>query len=187
MVTLWVCASRWTEVWGFIGSWRKKQTKMAGVLKIIIIFVIFSLSVECRKDKVFCAICGKGLTASKSQRRAQFRAVSGNICDIVSCFGLPTDTSRIDGVLCNSCRTALLKYRKTGKKSLHVSSDRVQTCNFCAWKLNKTLWDSSKCLSVYMVIITALAPPPPNPQCPDQLHYPGLSSVNVSELPHPNP
>ena len=28
---------------------------------------------------------------------------------------------------------------------------------------------------------------PPNPQCPDQLHYPGLSSVNVSELPHPNP
>ena len=37
-----------------------------------------------------------------------------------------------------------------------------------------------------MVIITALAPPP-NPQCPDQLHYPGLSSVNVSDLPYPNP
>ena len=160
MVTLRVCASRWTEVCGFIGSWRKKQTKMAGVLKIIIIFVIFSLSVECRKDKVFCAICGKGLTASKSQRRAQSRAVSGNISDIVSCFGLPADTSRIDGILCNSCRTALLKYRKTEKKSLHVSSNRVQTCYLCAWKLNKTLWDSSKCLSVYMVIITALAPPP---------------------------
>ena len=97
---------------------------------------LFSLcevqKVKCRKDKVFCAICGKGLTASKSQRRAQFRAVSGNISDIVSCFGLPTDTSRIDGVLCNSCRTALLKYRKTGKKSLHVSSHRVQTCNLCA-------------------------------------------------------
>ena len=104
---------------------------MAGVLKIII-FVIFSLSVKCRKDKVFCAIRGKGLTASKSQRRAQFCAVSGNINDIVSCFGLPTDTSRIDGALCNSGRTALLKYRKTGKKSLHVSSDRVQTCNLCA-------------------------------------------------------
>ena len=105
---------------------------MAGVLKIIIIFVIFSLYVECRKDKVFCAICGKGLTASKSQRRAHFRALSGNISDIVSFFGLPTDTSRIDGVLCNSCRTALLKYRKTGKNSLHVSSDRVQTCNLFA-------------------------------------------------------
>ena len=105
---------------------------MAGVLKIIVIFVIFSLSVECRKDKVFCVICGKGLTASKSQRRAQFRAVSGNISDIVSCFGVQADTSRIDGVLCNSCRTALLKYRKTGKKSLHVSSDRVKTCYLCA-------------------------------------------------------
>ena len=104
---------------------------MAGDLNIIIIFVIFPLSVECRKDKVFCSICGKGLTASKSQRRAQFRAVSGNISDIVSCFGLPTNTSRIDGVLCNSCRTALLKYRKTGKKS-HVSSDRVQTCKLDA-------------------------------------------------------
>ena len=132
MVTLRVCASRWTEVCGFTGSWRKKQIKIPGVLKIIIIFVIFSLSVKCRKDKVFCAIRGKGLTASKSQRRAQFCAVSGNISDIVSCFGLPTDTSRIDGALCNSCRTALLKYRKTGKKSLHVSSDRVQTCNLCA-------------------------------------------------------
>ena len=99
---------------------------------------LFSLlSVEYRKDKVFCAICGKGLTASKSQRRAQFCAVSGNISDIVSCFGLPTDTSRIDGVLCNSCRTALLKYRKTGKKS--ISSDRLQTCNLCAWKLNTTV------------------------------------------------
>ena len=52
VVTLRVCASRWTEVCGFIGSWGKKQTKMAGVLKIIIIFVIFSLSVECRKDKL---------------------------------------------------------------------------------------------------------------------------------------
>ena len=88
---------------------------MAGVLKIIIIFVVFSLSVECRKDKFFCTIWGKGPTASKSQRRAQLRAVSGNISDVVSCFGLPTDTSRIDGVLCNSCRTALLKYQKTGK------------------------------------------------------------------------
>ena len=38
-----------------------------------------------------------------------------------------------------------------------------------------------------MVIITALAPPPPNPQCPDQLHYPGLSSVNVSDLSQPQP
>ena len=102
---------------------------MAGVLKFIIIFVIFSLSVDFRKDKVFCAICGKGATASKSQGRAQFRAVSGNISDIVYFFGLPTDTSRIDGVLCNSCRTAVLKYRKTGKKSLQVSSDRVQACH----------------------------------------------------------
>ena len=115
VVTLRVCANHWTEVYGFIGSWRKKQTKLAGVLKIIIIFVISSLSVECRKDKVFCAICAKGLTASKSQRRAQLHAVSGNISDVVSCLGLPTDTSRIDGVLCNSSRTALLKYRKTGK------------------------------------------------------------------------
>ena len=85
-----------------------------------------------QKGQSFCVICGKGLTASKSQRRAQFRAVSGNISDIVSCFGLHADTSRIDGVLCNSCRTALLKYRKTGKKSLHVSSDRVKTCYLCA-------------------------------------------------------
>ena len=44
---------------------------MVGVLKIIIIFVIFSLSVECRKDKVFCSICGKGLTASKSHNFAR--------------------------------------------------------------------------------------------------------------------
>ena len=132
VVTLRVCASRWTEACGFIGSWRKKQTKMACVLKIIIIFVIFSLSVECRKDRVVCSMCGKGLSASKSQRRAQFRAVSGNISDIVSCFGLPTGTSGIDGVLCNCCRTALLIYRKTGKKYLHVSSDRVQACNLCA-------------------------------------------------------
>ena len=93
---------------------------MVGVLKIVIFFVIFSLFVKCRKDKVFCAICGKGLTVSKSQRRAQFRAVSGNIGDIVSCFGLLTDTSRIDGVLCNCYRTALLKYGKTGKKNLFM-------------------------------------------------------------------
>lgn len=131
--------SRWTEVCRGIGSWPKKQTKMAGVLNITVFFVISSLFVECRKDKVFCEICGKGLTANKSQRRAQFRAVSGSLSDTVSCFGLPTDTSRIEGVLCNSCRTALLKYRKTGKKSLHVSSDQVQTCYMCAWKLNKTL------------------------------------------------
>ena len=82
MVTLRVCASRWTEVCGFIGSWCKKQTKMAGVFKIIIFFVIFSLSVECIKDKVFCAICGKGLTANKSQRRAQFRAASVNVSEL---------------------------------------------------------------------------------------------------------
>ena len=139
------------------------------------------LSVECRKDKVFCAICGKGLTVSKSQRRAQF----GNISDIVSCFGFPTDTSRIDGVLFNSCRTALLKYLKTGKKSLHVSCDRLQTCNLCAWKLNKTLWDSSKCLSVYMVIIRTLAPPQPPVSRPVPL--PWIIKCNVSDLPHPNP
>ena len=109
VVTLRVCASRWTEVCGFIGSWGKKQTKMAGVLKIIIIFVIFSLSVECRKDKVFCAICGKGLTASKSQRRAQFRAVSGYISDGFL-FWFANGHVKDRRVLCISCRTAPLPW-----------------------------------------------------------------------------
>ena len=159
MVTLRVCASRLTE--GFLFYWivAQEANQNGGCFgNYHHLRYLFSLC-GVQKGQSFCAICGKGLTASKSQRREQFRAVSGNISDIVSFFGLPTGTSRIDGDLCNSCRTALLKYRKTVKKSLHVSSDRVQTCNLFAWNLNKTLWDSSKCLSVYMVIITALAPP----------------------------
>ena len=68
VVTLRVCASRWTEVCGGIGSQRMQQRKMAPVLvKITIVLVICSIDVECRKDKVFCAICEICLKANKSQ------------------------------------------------------------------------------------------------------------------------
>ena len=67
MVTLQVCASRWTEVCGGIGSQRLQRRKMAPVLKITVVFVICSIFVECRKDKVFCVICEIGLKANKSQ------------------------------------------------------------------------------------------------------------------------
>ena len=59
VVTLRVCASRWTEVCGFTGSWRKKQTKIPGVLKIIIIFVIISLC-EVQKGQSFLRNSRKG-------------------------------------------------------------------------------------------------------------------------------
>ena len=48
VVTLRVCASRWTEVCRGIGSQRTQQRKMAPVLKITIVLVIFSIFVECR-------------------------------------------------------------------------------------------------------------------------------------------
>ena len=57
--------------------------------------------------------------------------------DIVSCFSFRADTSSLDAVLCNSCKTPPLKYWIAGKKSLHVSCDRVQ--NVYARDLNKTL------------------------------------------------
>ena len=59
--------SRWTEVCGGIGSQRMQQRKMAPVLKITSDLVICSVFVECRKDKVFCAICEICLKANKSQ------------------------------------------------------------------------------------------------------------------------
>ena len=48
VVTLRVCASRWTEVCGGIGSQRMQQRKMAPLLKITIVLVICSIFVECR-------------------------------------------------------------------------------------------------------------------------------------------
>ena len=48
VVTLRVCASRWTEVCGGIGSQRTQQRKMAPLLKITIVLVIRSIFVECR-------------------------------------------------------------------------------------------------------------------------------------------
>ena len=44
-----------------------KHRKMAPVLKITIDLVIYSIFVECRKDKVFCVICEVGIKANKSQ------------------------------------------------------------------------------------------------------------------------
>ena len=67
VVTLRVCASRWTEVCGGIGSQRMQQRKMAPLLKITIVLVICSIFVECRSDKVFFVICEIGLKANKSQ------------------------------------------------------------------------------------------------------------------------
>ena len=48
VVTLRICASRWTEVCGGIGSQRMQQRKMAPLLKITIVLVICSIFVECR-------------------------------------------------------------------------------------------------------------------------------------------
>ena len=67
VVTLRLCASRWTEVCGGIGSQRMQQRKMAPLLKITIVLVICSIFVECRSDKVFFVICEIGLKANKSQ------------------------------------------------------------------------------------------------------------------------
>ena len=66
VVTLRECANRWTEVCGGIGSQRMRQRKMAPLLKITIVLVIFSIFVECRSDKVFFVICEIGLKANKS-------------------------------------------------------------------------------------------------------------------------
>ena len=66
MVTLRVCASRWTEVCGSSRSQKMQQRKMAPVLKITIDLVICSIFEECRKDRVFSVICEVGLTANKS-------------------------------------------------------------------------------------------------------------------------
>ena len=63
VVTLRVCASRWTEVYGGTGSQRMQQRKIAPVLKITSDLVICSVFVECRKDKVFSVICEIGLRA----------------------------------------------------------------------------------------------------------------------------
>ena len=72
VVTLRVCASRWTEVCGGIGSQRMQQRKMAPLLKITIVLVICSIFVECRSDKVFFVICEIGLKANKSQINHNF-------------------------------------------------------------------------------------------------------------------
>ena len=64
VVTLRVCASRWTEVGGGTGSQRTQQRKMAPVLKIVIDLVICSIFVEGRKDKVFSVICEIDLKAN---------------------------------------------------------------------------------------------------------------------------
>ena len=62
-----VCVSRWTEVRRGIGSQRMNY----------VVLVICFISVECRKDKVFCVICEEGLKANKSQILSQFRTVCG--------------------------------------------------------------------------------------------------------------
>ena len=68
MVTLRVCASRWTKVCGGIGSQRMQpKKKVAPVLNITIVLVICAIFVQCRKDEVFCVICEIGLKANKSQ------------------------------------------------------------------------------------------------------------------------
>ena len=41
VVTLRVCASRWTEVFGGIGSQRTQQRKMAPLLEITIVLYLF--------------------------------------------------------------------------------------------------------------------------------------------------
>ena len=70
-------------------------------------------------------MCEIGLKANKAQIIHNFaRFVVHEF--IVSGFGLRADTSSFDGVLCNSRKTPLLKHWITGKKSLHVSCDRVQ-------------------------------------------------------------
>ena len=67
VVTLRVCANRWTEVCGGIGSQRMRQRKMAPLLKITIVLFICSIFVECRSDRVFFVICEISLKANKSQ------------------------------------------------------------------------------------------------------------------------
>ena len=67
VVTLGVCASRWTEVCRGTESQRMQQRKMAPLLKITTVLVICSIFVECRSDKVFFVICEIGLKANKSQ------------------------------------------------------------------------------------------------------------------------
>ena len=130
-VTLRVCASRWTEVWGSIGSQRMQQRTMAPVLKNFIVLVICSIFVECWKDKVFCVICEIGLKANKSQIIHNFARFVVNewYCFV---FWLARSRQAYMGFcVTNSCKTPLLKYWVTGKKSLHVSCDRVQ--NVYAW------------------------------------------------------
>ena len=85
-----------------------QQRKMVLVLKITIVLVICSIFVACRKDKVFCVMCEIGLRANNISGRS-FSIFRGlwSMSDIVSCFGLCADTSSLDGVLCNRCKTPL--------------------------------------------------------------------------------
>ena len=64
----------------------QEANQMAGVLKNYhhLRYLLSLCGVQ--KGQSFCAICGKGPTASKSQGHVQFRAVSGNISDIVYFF-----------------------------------------------------------------------------------------------------
>ena len=56
---------------------RKFVVELDRSVWINVALVICFISVECRKDKVFCVICEKGLKANKSQIRSQFRSVCG--------------------------------------------------------------------------------------------------------------
>ena len=76
--------------------------KMAPVLKITVVLVICFISVECRKDKVFCVIFEKGLKANRS-------LIHTFIISLSSLWSMSSDMSGLDGVLCNSCKIALLK------------------------------------------------------------------------------
>ena len=56
---------------------RKFVVELDRSVWINVVLVLCFISVECRKDKVFCVICEKGLKANKSQIRSQFRSVCG--------------------------------------------------------------------------------------------------------------
>ena len=89
----------------------------------IVLVNICSISVECRKDNVFCVIYQKGLKVNKSQiihNSARFAE------RYFLFFWFRADASSLRGILCNSRQNCSIKILENWKKSLHVSFDRVQ-------------------------------------------------------------
>ena len=137
-----VCASRWTEVRRGIGSQRMNY----------VVLVICFISVECRKDKVFCVICEEGLKANKSQILSQFRTVCGpwaRTCQSISIIFFRFDITFARkvyhlGIKMKTNMTIVLIRRGVGGGVRRVRTNPLWSSIMADWNTNDYNWQHQR-------------------------------------------